>query len=478
MRPATKLWFLFGIATLVATLAQCGDGKAAQDPGPGGKPPAQVRPPADAVRLLLSGAMLGRLEPCGCASGQSGGLARRMQHVGALRNYDLLLEGGDVVEHGDELDLLKLFTANTVLFGMEHRYDALGVGPNDLSLPRAEWMAFLAGTPVVATNLSCAVPDWPGKAFVEKKVRDVTVRVASFLLELPAAAAALEPKMSLLAPALAWTAALAGAPLTTRRIAFVHGGDAAVRALIPQLDPAPDLVVGVDPSYIEPTSAATLVGGVPLVFTGIRGRALLAVSLFREQGHARAICEVVPLPGSKTVPGGGGDPQVRDVIVAHRHEVKEAGVLAAMARKLPTANGAAYVGSEACKTCHKGAYEVWEKSKHFGAWKTLEDAEKDPKRYGWPVTAYPDCVGCHVVGWREQTGFLSYEETPQLAGVGCERCHGAGSDHMATNGVKKLGLIGGIAPSLLCIQCHDFEQSPDFVYGNKWPLIQHGKEPK
>jgi hypothetical protein len=61
--------------------------------------------------------------------------------------------------------------------------------------------------------------------------------------------------------------------------------------------------------------------------------------------------------------------------------------------------------------------------------------------------------------------------------VGCERCHGPGSGHVTTGGAKKLGIHGGVMPSLLCTQCHDFEQSPDFVYGNKWPLIQHGREP-
>jgi hypothetical protein len=214
------------------------------------------------------------------------------------------------------------------------------------------------------------------------------------------------------------------------------------------------------------------------VVAGIRGRVLLAVTLFRENDVPRAICELVPLPASKTVPGGGGDPDVRSLILQHRHDVKDQQVLAKLVRQHPTANGAAYVGNAACKTCHETAYAVWEKSKHALAWETLQQAETDPKRYGWPVTAYPDCVSCHVVGYGEQTGFASFEETPQLADVGCERCHGAGSDHVTSGGAKKLGLIGGIAASMLCIQCHDFEQSPTFLYGERWPKIEHGREPK
>jgi len=42
-------------------------------------------------------------------------------------------------------------------------------------------------------------------------------------------------------------------------------------------------------------------------------------------------------------------------------------------------------------------------------------------------------------------------------------------------GTKKLGIIGGVLKSELCVQCHDFEQSPTFIYGERWQLIEHGK---
>jgi hypothetical protein len=467
------------LATLTATLAQCGNAngsqpraaQATQDPARS----APAAPPADAVRLLLSGSMLGRLEPCGCASGQLGGLARRMQHVGERRNYDVLLEGGNLVDGDTELDLMKMLTANTVLFGMPgQHYDALGVGARDLALPRAEWLAFLGETPLVASNLASKDQGWIGKPFVEKDVRGVKVRVASFLLALPEPLRGPDATVQLVPTADAWTKALDGATADTRRVVLVHGDDTGIRALIPQLQPAPDLVVGVDDSFLEPTSSPSDVGGVPLVFAGIRGRVLLAVTLFREANRPRAICELIPLPGSKTLPGGGGDPDVRQQILQHRHDVKEQGVLAKLVRQRPTANGAVYVGTTACKQCHEPAYAVWKDSKHAKAWQVLVDGEKDATRYGWPVTAYPDCVSCHVVGFGEQTGFASGEDT-DLRDVGCERCHGAGSDHVTSAGKKKLGLIGGIAPSLLCIQCHDFEQSPTFVYGERWPKIAHGK---
>ena len=109
---------------------------------------------------------------------------------------------------------------------------------------------------------------------------------------------------------------------------------------------------------------------------------------------------------------------------------------------------------------------------------TLVDAENDPQRYGWPVTKYPDCVSCHVVGYGQESGFISAEKTDHLTDVGCERCHGPGLDHVTSGGAKKLGIIGGVTPSVMCTQCHDYEQSPEFVYGDRWKVIEHGKEPK
>ena len=91
-------------------------------------------------------------------------------------------------------------------------------------------------------------------------------------------------------------------------------------------------------------------------------------------------------------------------------------------------------------------------------------------RYGWPVTHYPDCVTCHVVGYRYQSGFVNPEETPELKDVGCEQCHGPGSKHVEDDTVKMT--TRGVDS---CIECHDFEQSPGFAesYQQRWKEIEH-----
>jgi Cytochrome c554 and c-prime len=247
-----------------------------------------------------------------------------------------------------------------------------------------------------------------------------------------------------------------------------------VRKLAGELQPAPDLVIGVDQTWHEPPAHPEQVGKgkVPVVFPGIRGRMLLDLSLARLADGPRLGYSIVSLAGSQTKPGAAEDVDVKDALLQHRHQVADDKVLQAFAGTMPVPNGQSYVGSEKCKECHAAAYDVWTRTLHHNAWNVLVEAEQ---KRGWPVTAYPDCVGCHVVGYRQKTGFVDFATTPQFAAVGCERCHGAGSAHAQNPVQNKLGKVGNGAPSMVCTQCHDFEQSPDFDYKLKWPLIQHGK---
>ena len=475
---------LLATLALAGTFSQCREATAApvaaptaapQDPPPGVQ---QVTTVAGPVRLMLSGSLEGRLEPCGCASGQLGGLARRAFQLQSGQ-WDLLLEGGDLVSGATELDFLKFYKIVEILFGSQRPYDALGVGAADLALDLYGWATILSGmqVPVVASDLECAAENWPGKPFVEKQVRETTVRIGSLTLALPKALAGeKEPRVKLLAPELAWQRAMAGAAENTLRILFVHGNDAKARELAAGLTPKPDLVVACSGDHVEPKGAPDLSGGVPVVYPGTRGRLLVDLTLARTvEGPLVRAYNPIRLEGSSTRKGAMEDAGVREAILQHRMQVKEDGVLQKMAGQQPTATGASYVGSESCATCHPGAYETMMGTKHAQAWDTLVAAENDPKRYGWPVTAYPDCVDCHVVGYGEKSGFVDFEKTPHLAGVGCEQCHGPASEHVKNPVQNKLGKVGGGTPAKVCTECHDFEQSPDFDYATRWERIRHGK---
>jgi hypothetical protein len=135
-----------------------------------------------------------------------------------------------------------------------------------------------------------------------------------------------------------------------------------------------------------------------------------------------------------------------------------------------------YVGAKTCVPCHTtpksgAAYKIWQGSAHAKAFATLAtpaaleiakkkgiaDPQKDEK-----------CMKCHdtafgVAAAQLATGFKAGE------GVGCEVCHGPGSDYKALQVMKDIdtGKIKGETLGLvkpdekLCVKCHNAE-SPTF----------------
>ena len=122
--------------------------------------------------------------------------------------------------------------------------------------------------------------------------------------------------------------------------------------------------------------------------------------------------------------------------------------------------GTPYVGSEACAPCHGNLVRAWKAGPHGRALETL---------HGQGDGDTPACLACHTTAYGELTGFRHAESTPQLAGVGCESCHGPGGDHVnAAKGQFAATLYGLTSdcptcrPEAFCGTCHDAENDPDF----------------
>jgi hypothetical protein len=73
-----------------------------------------------------------------------------------------------------------------------------------------------------------------------------------------------------------------------------------------------------------------------------------------------------------------------------------------------------------------------------------------------------------------ESGFVSEEKTGNLKNVGCENCHGPGSEHIRT-----LGEAETAEPRLDCTDCHTPEESTNYP-GNEqlyFEKIIHWREP-
>jgi hypothetical protein len=143
--------------------------------------------------------------------------------------------------------------------------------------------------------------------------------------------------------------------------------------------------------------------------------------------------------------------------------VAESGLLGQRAT-VPLARGLTYAGSPSCSRCHPYEYSKASSHRHSQAYATLEKAGSQLD---------PECVVCHVVGLDYEEGFVSARQTPGLAGVGCETCHGPGSEHVRTGG--KAVTCG---PRVSCLGCHSPEHSGQYAGHEKEFLekMRHWKE--
>jgi YVTN family beta-propeller protein len=148
-----------------------------------------------------------------------------------------------------------------------------------------------------------------------------------------------------------------------------------------------------------------------------------------------------------------------------------------------------FVGVHVCGECHRGPergyqFSRWRLGPHARAYAVLatpeaaevarlSGVEGDPQ-------ASPDCLACHTTG-RIFAG-SGYEETFSVAeGVGCESCHGPGSDYVAEAIMRdpRAARAAGLArdPRASCGACHDEGHGKPFELQPALERIAHPNVP-
>ena len=129
---------------------------------------------------------------------------------------------------------------------------------------------------------------------------------------------------------------------------------------------------------------------------------------------------------------------------------------------------AAFAGTQSCAACHATAAKTWLESGHARAFATL---------VAFKAEADPNCIACHTVGFGTASGYRREFGEAKLVDVGCESCHGPGSAHVAAR------RAGGEVTARFhpvgagdCRKCHHGEFSRPFEYDKFWPAVAHGKE--
>lgn len=132
-----------------------------------------------------------------------------------------------------------------------------------------------------------------------------------------------------------------------------------------------------------------------------------------------------------------------------------------------------YVGNKACAGCHKTEMQDWQRSVHGKSMEVLAPGKKSAPKHKAGLEPDKDyskdekCLKCHTTGFKEEGGFRDMESTPDLAGIGCESCHGPGSEYREIHKQKLLefkraetraaGETYASKGDKVCEKCHNTE---------------------
>jgi hypothetical protein len=502
------------------------------------------------LAIVLSGQTFGYLQPCGCSQPQYGGLTRRYNLVQLLRKKGwnvTAIDLGDLYAHKKEsihlLDAQAKEKYKTVLKAMNvMQYEVYGIGALELKMPLLLGLAD-------AMNLGLAKPkpmilnlQDPNKVFKQLGVQQyaiidqgVKVGVTSMIGSSLEQKLKGDPNLKFFAnpdilPEALKEFAKKNVDVT---IAFLHPDyeqpnpnqgppDASVEAnkcakflderrqKFPN-EAAVDLIVyasAVDVAPDQPEKAnvgGKFLNSPRLLMTGHKGKEVGVIGLFKQaNGKYEIKYQLIPLgPEFDTPQGAVAAHPIMKLMEEYAETVKaqdflgQAGKFRIMhdtQKELTNQVQARYVGSAECSRCHESEYAVWKKSPHANAFNHLV-AAKNPSLRQFD----PECIACHVTGFRYQTG---YGDPPNdaspakvqklelaLRDVGCESCHGPASMH-ANNPNNKayypiinppwMRVVNGknLKLEIFCMQCHDIEN--DVHWGNQgrtfpenWKRIVH-----
>ncbi|HVO13488.1 MAG TPA: multiheme c-type cytochrome [Vicinamibacteria bacterium] len=154
-----------------------------------------------------------------------------------------------------------------------------------------------------------------------------------------------------------------------------------------------------------------------------------------------------------------------------------------------TAPGPKYVGSHACGACHQGpsmGYQLslWRLGPHAQAYAVLSTAKAGAIAKAMGVSEEPQlapaCLKCHVTGGGP--GAAVTRTYDLMEGVGCESCHGAGSEYMSEPvmrdrpAAKKAGLRP--VTQATCAACHAKAHGKPFDFKTAKAKIAHPLKPE
>jgi Cytochrome c554 and c-prime len=424
--------------------------------------PAQAR---ELVTIFFTGNELGEMQPCGCSGGQLGGLDRRYAVLNAVGPQNrLIIDTGSLVSESTGQNLIK-FSIIVQAFA-QLGYDVVNLTEQDILIARQAGL--LDGLSSLFNCITAGSPD--DVKLPAKYTKRFTLN--GIVFEAAVVAAETEDQIPRLPDLFSSTAA--GSPSVVK-ILILDRADAKIIATVSEMHIF-DLLI-VPPQSDEPTLVSDANASPLVISSGRLGKYVGKIQVTLDDARQKPRLKFTSVPVTEDIP------QHRPLVELYKDYqrlVKDANIIERHPRFILPGN-LEYVGSKYCKLCHDYEYEKWMTSKQVFIPGLSKQASLD-SRHADAFAALekvgseydPECVVCHAVGMQYETGYISPAKTPELKDVGCENCHGPGSEHL-----RSLGAIETSGPMSTCSDCHTAEQSGEYAANQKqyFEKIIHWREP-
>lgn len=499
--------------------------------------------------IVITGQTYGYLQKCGCSDPQKGGLERRFNFIDGFKAHGIEvipLDIGDVSPHltGDypiqhAQALLKYKTAMMAMKAMGYR--AVAVGKEEFSLGLLDALSEYSLQPgnatpkVLGANLANKAQAFPSAVPGEAMVHDFEMIPTKSRLNVGVVGIVGDPVINeakKLDGTLAFAKnsgevvaetlkAMMKQPTKPNLAVLLYNGPIELAQKAAAAFPQFRIVACLN-AEAEPPNQAQMVGNTMIVRVGHKGQNVGVVGVFRDNkgGFDLKYQRVAMTPEFETPEGKEAQNLALQELERYSQSVKAREFLTKQ-KKAPHPlqfinPKATFVGSNACMICHNDhgdSWQVYAGSKHAQAYAALDKIAKRPSLRNFD----PECIRCHTVGYDHNSGFISTQKTPQLMNVGCESCHGPGSEHVANPLNKKFSLelspwkkdptdhlpalakfkqwndekdeakkqkIFNQAENQMilrvhdqCQKCHNLENDPHFKFEAFWPKVAHSKKP-
>ncbi|MGB0743077.1 MAG: multiheme c-type cytochrome [Opitutales bacterium] len=433
--------------------------------------------PATEARIVLTSDIRGRLVPCGCFTGQLGGMTRL--HTFLEHNatpLELRVDCGDALQGTQDFEILEYVRILEAFHKMD--FAALNIGAREAELPLDTLLEMQAKSevPMISANLyrtetnAAVLPTHTRAMLGGKKVIITGIVHPSAMTDYE-----LGDGLSIAPPELALRALLPKLRKECDLLVLLALADEdKLRQLADQFYEA-DFILGGDVS--QPSGSTRKVNQSHVFYVANESRTIGLID-FSLKAAANGRDSIViknarPELMYEEIPEAQA---ILNIAESYREMIRRTKLDVDSPETFQTGMvpgirpPATYTGTESCIGCHQEEHAIWKDTGHAHAWKSLKYTKAD---------ADPNCIGCHSVGFGTVSGYRREFEHEKLIDVGCESCHGPGSQHVAerSSGGPVRQRFRPLAEGD-CRTCHFGEFSRPFVWEEFWPQVAHGKKVK